>query len=49
MIVPKLEPGVEHFDGQKWLLEWKLLSLRFDQPEEQLSSPRLVCGEGLLQ
>ena len=49
MIVPKLEHGVHHLHGLRWLLEWEKLRSRFDQPEEQLRSPRLVCGEGVLQ
>jgi len=49
VIVPKLEPGVHHFHGPRWLLEWQLSSSRFDQREEQLSSGRLVCGEGIIQ
>jgi len=47
MIVPKSGPGVQHFDGKKYILEWLLLSSRFDETEEQLSS--LVCGEGILR
>lgn len=28
VIVPKLEPGVQHLDGLRWFLEWQRKSLR---------------------
>ena len=35
VIVSNLDPSVNHTHGLRWILEWKLLSLRVDDPEEQ--------------
>jgi len=38
VIVLKLEPGVHHLHGPRWLLEWQFLSSRFDEQRSSLAA-----------